>query len=302
MRARLLGLSLALSAGFAVDAWASDWALISLDGAGRPAAILPETRPNAGAGFVDGLVDSVASGDVRRAWYVAPTRRYRHGVLGDAVEAGGLVAETAEGARLRLDLPKSEVFEDQTPRLVDLDGDGRVEIVAIVASQSAGAALAVYGAEGGRLVERARGPHIGRANRWLNVAAIADFLGAGDRQIAYVETPHIGGTLRLYRFAAGRLEAAAALYGFSTHAIGSRELRLAATADIDGDGRAELALPSADRRALRIMEIDDGAWREVARLALPARVETAIAAEGSGAETRFILGLSDGSRVAAAAR
>jgi hypothetical protein len=106
----------------------------------------------------------------------------------------------AGGTPERVVLPDSEVFEDRTPRLADLDGDGRTEIITIRASLRQGGSVAVYGVRGEQIVELGATPFIGRSNRWLNIAGIADFLGRGDLQIAFVETPHIGGTLKLATF------------------------------------------------------------------------------------------------------
>lgn len=221
-------------------------------------------------------------GDIVAAWYAEPTTRYAHGVIGDAVEGGALIVRTAAGAELRLVLPQTEVFEDLTPRLVDLDADGAVEVVTIRSSLTAGASVTIYGLVDGALRRKAATPAIGRAHRWLNIAAIAPFLeedglpdGAG-LQIAYVETPHIGGVLRLWAYSDGVFEERASLYGFSNHAIGSTELRLAATVDLDDDGRAELLAPDAGRRTLRLMTIRGGVWREIGAYETPARIEAMI--------------------------
>ena len=133
------------------------------------------------------------------------------------------------------------------------------------------------------------------ANRWLNVAGIAPYLGGSDKQIAYVETPHIGGTLYLYRFTSEGLALAGSLFGLSNHVIGSIEMRLSATADITGDGVPDLAVPSANRRALRLITFGPSGPREIAAVSVPGRIDKAIAAEGSGRDLRFIVGLSDGS-------
>lgn len=45
----------------------------------------------------DGAVSAGAK-NIRAAWLTDPTRHYRHGVIGDAIEAGGLAAETSRGA------------------------------------------------------------------------------------------------------------------------------------------------------------------------------------------------------------
>ncbi|HSG95186.1 MAG TPA: hypothetical protein VLA28_06675, partial [Afifellaceae bacterium] len=117
----------------------------------RPPA---RAKPPAG-GLADGGVATLASGDIRKAWYAAPTEIYGHGILGDGIEAAVLVAEDAAGARHEIAAGActrpDAVFEDLQPRLADLDGDGTVEIVAIRTFTDAGASIAVYGLAGGRL-------------------------------------------------------------------------------------------------------------------------------------------------------
>lgn len=217
----------------------------------------PPTPAPAGA-LPDGHVAAVGSGDIRRAWYGRPTGRYGHGVLGDAIEGGSLVVEDASGRRFEHVLPETHVFEDITPRIADLDGDGRNEIVAIRSSRSKGAALAILGLRDANLRLLDVTPEIGRPNRWLNVAGIGDYRGDGRRIVAWVETPHIGGTLKMASFGGERIERVGRdTAGFSNHVIGSRELALSATGDFTGDGTEDLALPSADRRSIAIVSGDE---------------------------------------------
>lgn len=273
-RAATVLAGLALSIAERGAAAAEDWAVAPLADAAAYEALAAETGAQAPDGLPDGFVAEAPPGvtDVARAWYAAPTTRYAHGVIGDAVEAGALVAQTREGEVLRVDLPPSEVFEDRTPRIADLDGDGRAEIVTIRASATAGAAASVYGLADGGLGLRATTPFIGRSNRWLNIAALADLAGLGRRQIAYVETPHIGGTLHLYDFDGDGLVRLASMRDFSNHAIGARELRLSAVIAAASGGPA-LAAPDARRARLRVVAIAAGGWRELASIALPARLE-----------------------------
>ncbi len=127
-----------------------------------------------------------------------------------------MIAIDEERRRDELVLPQTRVFEDITPRLADLDGDGRNEVVAIRTDVSAGAAVAVYHMVDGKLKERAATAPLRLANRWLSLAAIADFRGDGRRQIAVVKTPHIGGILEILALRGGRagqpLSAAARLF------------------------------------------------------------------------------------------
>ncbi|MEP2438251.1 MAG: hypothetical protein ABJH93_15255, partial [Roseibium sp.] len=198
---RLLA-TLGLLPVLALPASAGAWQLDMLENPPSEETLAEPGRAAPQSGDHKGLPDGrIAMPDVPQdiveAWYSAPTERYRHGALGDVIEGGALSVRTASGELLSYHLPEDQVFEDRTPRLVDLDGDGKTEIIAIVAFARAGGAVAIFGIEDGKLVERAVSAPIGRSNRWLNIAGVADFAGLGRQQIAYVETPHIGGTLKL---------------------------------------------------------------------------------------------------------
>lgn len=257
-------------------------------------AVLETGSESAPGGLPDGGVDRVEAGDIRAAWYVGPTDRYRHGILGDAIEASGLTIRTADGAEITMRLPETEVFEDRTPRLIDLDRDGRMEVVTIRASLQAGASVTIYSLRGGVLRQLASTPFIGIPNRWLNIAGIADFAGLGTRQIAYVETPHIGGTLVFYAYLDGELRRLASMGGFSNHAIGAREMGLSATADLDGDGLPDLLLPTDSRRTLKVVGFQKRTLSEQASIDLPAPLETDIATRDTPRGLSFVFGLADG--------
>jgi hypothetical protein len=280
----------------AADADAQEkWFASRLDGGPLPPEIVEEVREKAPGGMPDGLVEtSGGGGDIRSAWYGGPTTRYQHGVIGDTVEASTLFVKTATGATVSFDLPVSEVFEDRYPRLADLDGDGKIEVITIRSSTALGASVTVYSLDGNTLVDWANTGFVGRPNRWLNIAGIAPFRGGPQREIAFVETPHIGGTLYVYAFADGRLKGVGELDGFSNHEIGTRELRLSAVADVNGDGRQDLALPSDDRRSLRIVGFVAGQFAELGSARLPSPIDKAIAVDHSGSTPRFIVGLANG--------
>jgi hypothetical protein len=265
-----------------------------LDSSSVPKLIVNETRHSASNGLPDGLVETHdGKGDILAAWYAGPTTRYGHGILGDAVEASTLMVRASAGQTFSLKLPTTEVFEDRYPRLADLDGDGKVEVVAIRSSVSLGASVTVYGLEAGALNQRASTGFIGLANRWLNIAGIAGFRGTPRKEIAFVQTPHIGGTLYVYDYSKEGLRRVGALSGFSNHIIGSTELRLSAVADIDEDGRLDLALPSNDRRTLRVVGFKKSVLSEIAFAEVPAPIDKAIAVKGSGPNVRFIVGLEN---------
>lgn len=157
-----------------------------------------------------------AAAEITGARYEAPTTRYDHGVLGDAVEWGALALTLSDGRTLRVILPESSVFEDIAPRLADVDGDGGAEVVTVESSLTRGARLAIWDETG--LV--AATPHIGRAHRWLAPVGVADLDGDGAVELAYVDRPHLAKTLRIWRFRDGALVPVAARPGFSNHRIG----------------------------------------------------------------------------------
>jgi len=152
--------------------------------------------------------------EITGARYGAPTTRYAHGVLGDAVEWGALLLETEAGA-VTIRLPETRVFEDLAPRLVALPGGATVAMV-VESDQAGGARLALYDAGG----LHAATPFIGMANRWLAPVAAADLDGDGALEFAYVDRPHLAKTLRIWRLDAGRLVEVAALPGLTNHQIG----------------------------------------------------------------------------------
>ncbi len=217
------------------------------------------------------IAKATGSGPVQ-AWYTNPTKRYGHGVLGDKIEAGSLVAMDEKGLRYELDLPQSRVFEDITPRLADLDADGINEIITIRTDLNAGASVAIYGIRANKLSEIASTKPIGLRNRWLSIAGIGNFLGNGRLEIAIVKTPHINGTLEVLSLQDGKLNP---LYkpvaGYATHVIGSRHLSLAAVGDLNGDGVDELVLPSQDRKHVAVLNLKSGVSLLVVRT-LPSRI------------------------------
>jgi hypothetical protein len=187
-----------------------------------------DATPWQGVAMDGSLAQNDAAGGPVAAWYEDPTTRYAHGVLGDAVEAGTLAVQLTSDCRVgRITLPHAEVFEDIAPRLADLDGDGRAEVIVVHSHRDRGARLAVYAAtpDGSALQLAAATPHIGRTNRWLAPVGTADLDGDGAIEIAYVDRPHLARTLRVWRYlpegpGQGRLVELAALEGLTNHRIG----------------------------------------------------------------------------------
>jgi len=170
----------------------------------------------------------------RPAWPIwarlsTPTDRYDHDVLGDlppwsvlevGAEACGACRHASESTWARL--PEDLVFEDVTPRLWDVTGDGRPEIVVVESHVDKGARLAVWSFSdiGADLTRLATTDFIGQANRWLAPAGIADFDGDGRVEIAYIDRPHLLGDLVFVRLEGDRLVETSRLPGLTNHRIG----------------------------------------------------------------------------------
>jgi hypothetical protein len=169
----------------------------------------------------DGLLSPGA-----HVYFSQPTRRYDHGILGDAIEWGSLVwlrqgtPQHGPYAMDELELPEHRVFEDIRPRLVDLDGDGAFEIIVIETHIAKGAQLAVYAVEDARLVKRTTTPFIGRTHRWLAPLGAGDLDGDGQVEIAYIDRPHLAKILRIWRYQNGKLIHVTDQPGLTNHRIG----------------------------------------------------------------------------------
>ena len=275
-------------------ALSNTWKIEEITDGSVPSEIVPDKRENASNGLPDGKIAVPKNKkDIAEAWYSEPTKRYRHGVLGDATEAAALVIKTPGGAKLTYRLPSTEVFEDITPRLVDLDRDGKTEVVTILSSSREGASIAVFGLVGNALIKKAQGPFIGRSNRWLNIAGIARFTGLRNLEIATVEMPHLAGLLKFYRYRNGKLDVSRYTPGFSNHQIGSGELRLSSVALVDDDNRPDLIVPNSSRNELLIVSFAKGTLKLLSRITLPAPIDKAILVEGSGRDLKITVGLSD---------
>ena len=219
-----------------------------------------------------GGVAKFEKGPAREARYVMPTKRYDHGVLGDAVEAGGLELRSADGVVKIFALDESMVFEDITPRMADLDGDGIAEIITIVSSLTEGSALAVFKFDGQLLKLAGQTPFIGRTHRWLNVISVGDFSGAGKTDIAIVVTPHIGGPLQIWRYENSSLKLVHSEGRYSNHAVGSTAMGLAEIADVNGDAVPDVIVPKAGRRAVQVITFKDDRPHILKDITLPGAV------------------------------
>jgi hypothetical protein len=234
--------------------------------AGSDMDVLPDARPM--------QADPDGAGDGGHVVVLAGpnSERYRHGVLGDGIEATRMLLlerhSLAPMRELVLDAPW--VFEDIAPRVVKLAGarDGLLtvqagpsggQLVLVDADPNASAALRVA----------ARGPALGTANRWMSPIV------CGPHWLA-VHTPHIGGVLHAYRREGSVLEPRRMLTGVSNHRIGSRRLDMSACSAGEG-----LWMPDqAGRRLLWVDAASDG--RVLGEVTLTSKVVAAVSLSAAG--------------------
>ncbi len=159
------------------------------------------------------------------AQYTDPTERYNHRVMGDGIEGGGLVV-VMDSVFYELALADNYVFEDIRPRLYDVDQDGNLEIITIRTEITQGAGIMIYKILNNQLHEYAYVPEIGQSSRWLNLVTLNDLDEDGIVELVWIQTPHIGGILKVAKVQAGALTVLDELSGYSNHGYGDRNLCL----------------------------------------------------------------------------
>lgn len=224
-----------------------------------PRDVLPDSHVGHGAN------------DIVQAWLAMPTTRYAHGILGDKIEAGALRVKTRAGAVLSYVLPLDSVFEDLIPRVHDIDGGSRDEVLLVRSRLQSGSSLMALGIRDGKLVPIAETEPIGREGLWMNPVGVADIDGDGRLEVLVVLTPHIGGTLVEYSFDGAVFKKGHSVDGVSNHVAGSRDQGMSALMDVNGDGIADVVVPAADRLSIRAFAFDEKRPLEFTRIGLPAR-------------------------------
>lgn len=198
---------------------------------------------------------------ITRACYDSPKSSdlYGHDVLGGTPEWGRLIVTlgpkgraAGRGAALAFPTARGHLFEDTAPRLGDLDGDGRPELIAVETDRRRGARLLALFLNG----QSAGTPYIGMPRRWLAPVGASDLDGDGRDEVAYVETPHLDTVLRVARLDGGRLKVVAEARGLTTHRLGDSFLqgRIARCG-----GAATILTATADWRRITATQLQDGA-------------------------------------------
>jgi len=159
------------------------------------------------------------------AQYTNPTERYNHRVMGDGVEGGQLVV-VVDSVFYELSLADNYVFEDIRPRLFDVDQDGDLEIITIRTEITQGAGIMIYKVVNNQLQEYAHVPEIGQSSRWLNIVTLNDLDEDEIIELVWIQTPHIGGILKVAKIQEGELTVLDEQSEYSNHGYGDRNLCL----------------------------------------------------------------------------
>lgn len=190
------------------------------------------------------------------AQYSMPTDKYGHGILGDEIEAQQLVV-VVDNKFYEHGLQNEYVFEDIRPRLYDVDGDNQLEFITIRAHGSKGAGIVIYKIVNEQLVEYATVQEIGMAYRWLNIVSIDDLDNDGTVEIAWIQTPHIGGILKVAKIKEGPLDVLSEKSQYSNHAIGDRNLCLSVLTETSG--KKVFYVPTQNRKKVAGFSFENNA-------------------------------------------
>jgi hypothetical protein len=222
------------------------------------AQALPDARITVGS--VDGTTP------VQAVVLSEGTDRYRHGALGDKVEATLVtvidVAANALAVRSRYVVKSPAVIEDLIAMLAPIGEGTRAALVMVKSVARQGSSVLVLGWREGALDVLAEGPALGQSNRWVHVIAAADVTGDRVPALIAVNAPHVAGVLVAYERRAASLVPVAKALGYASHALGSRNEDQAVLADLRGTGRPEVILPRQSRDVLAGLELSNGRWEE----------------------------------------
>ncbi|WP_322867023.1 VCBS repeat-containing protein [Aquicoccus sp. G2-2] len=167
------------------------------------------------------LAGTVSAQEIESARFTDPTTFYDHAILGDAVEYSAMRVQLSNGRVFGVSVAEDgRVFEDTAPRLWDVTGDGKPEIVVVETDPARGAQLAIYGFDGDTIRKLAATPHIGQTHRWLAPVGAGDLDGDGRIEIAYVDRPHLRKVLRIWRYGDGWFVPVVDVPRLTNHRIG----------------------------------------------------------------------------------
>ena len=233
------------------------------------------------AGLPDAELVVVELGDTTALAVLSePTQRYRHGALGDEVEAGALTLLDARDLSLLTTWRPSPpaVIEARRPTFWSAQGEAGVYVT--VSDDESGARLVSLAWDGSDLVEVARGEPLGESQRWLHL------IGASDGRAYAVHEPRDEGPFVRYRKPLGtvgiafddgeplHLPHSEVASGLVSHVDGERLLDRAALLGPLPEGGELLLVPKRGQRVLVWMRCDDRSCSSLGEVTLPAPLAT----------------------------
>ena len=150
LRPQLLGLTEGEIAPFTHPVLLAEWRLVYIASNGDLVLVDGTDRQRLA---LDAMLDAriLVDEEERLLMYNLPTGRYGHGVLGDAIEAGGVALVATKGGLhtlAQIEFAAPLVAEGIMPTWIDWDGDGRRDIVVTLSDDSSGARVAAFGEDG----------------------------------------------------------------------------------------------------------------------------------------------------------
>ncbi|MCH4890878.1 hypothetical protein EZV73_25080 [Acidaminobacter sp. JC074] len=193
-----------------------------------------------------------------------PTVQYKHGILGDDIEARSVtIIELSDHPEVisKFSVPADWVSESILPIWHDWDEDGQREVLLTLSNDKSGAKLSLYDEEGNVLAES---DPIGLGYRWRHALDIAEFGDDGQKLLVEVQTPHIGGIVNFYSWHKdnGVLKKEATLSGYSTHDIGSRDMGMFTLIKDEQNEQVLLILPNQSKTELAALRLVEGKINE----------------------------------------
>lgn len=232
--------------------------------------------------------DPIALGDAV-AILSQPTQRYRHGVLGDEIEAGAvtLLRQTDLVPIATYTVPPPAVIEQR--RVQPFAAAGAYGMLVTRSSPTEGAGIEALAQRGRKLTVVAAAPPIGIPDRWSN-------LFAADGRLAFaVRTPDLGGPLEVFRLLAGSLRVSRYALDVTNHQLGSRNLDLAVLLPPPATGSVDvLALPTRDLATVQIVACGAASCIAEAQLSLEAPLSSNLAARWHGGKLLLYAGEHNG--------
>lgn len=214
-----------------------------------------------------------------------PTQSYRHGTLGDEVEAAALWL-------LRLpDLTPVASWRPAPPAVIEArrptpwHADGAVGLHVTVSDEASGARLVSLVWDGSALRLLARGEPLGAPQRWLHL------IGSDGGRVYTVHEPRAGGPVVRYELSALALPPADAALDEAPAAFDTAAFDLDLVSHVDGerlldraallgrlpDGADLLLVPRRNQRTLVWLRCDSAVCSELAEVTLPAALATNLA-------------------------